>query len=310
MVVFFLLTVALSFRTGWAGAAGDGEPVKAVRDPHLVHFEICRDVPPIGFAPGQIKDWPGFITSLRSRLDDLPLGHETQFLINHLMPAMMNEDEKRVIVGQLNKLLKDREFHARLSDRVPFGEETQRLLALYRHSHTDEDLQRANRSIINDMIPETTRVSVEESKKFSKFRNMNCLTCHESWKERKPPSDLPGSEMSDIGRLEQMVAAQKLTPPPPPRAAADKVVANDEFLRQHETLKKFIVRADKRRNPAFLEAIHPEDPYTFKPLLKRLVCVDCHGKDREVDKIEHIDGKSHRIKFLYGPVEETFKETH
>ena len=302
--------MTLAFRGEWGWAAGEGEPVKVVRDPHLVHFEIGRDIPPIGFTIGRITDWPGLIRSLRSRLNDLPFGHETKFLINHLMPAVMNEDEKKVIVGELNKLLKDQEFPARIAARVAFSEETQRLLAQYRQAPTEENLQWANRGIINDLIPATPSVAVEEGKKYNKLRGINCLTCHESWKERKTPSDPPESEKSDIERLEQMVAAQKTTPPPPAQPVANKVVPNDEFLQQYENLKKFVVRADKRQNPAFIEAVHPEDPYTFKPLLKRLVCVDCHGKDREVDRIEHADGRAHRIKFLYGPIEETLKETH
>lgn len=310
LMVFLLLTVTFSFRGESVLSAGEGQPVKAVRDPHLVHFEIGRDIPPIGFAVDQIKEWPSFIKSLRSRLNDLPISRETQFLINHLMPTVVNEDEKKVVVGELNKLLLDKELYARVTGKMAFSAETQRLLAQYRHAPTEENLQWANRRIINDLIPETPVVSAETGRKYNKLRGINCLTCHESWKERKPYTDLHERARSDEERLEQMVATQRITPPPA-RAVVDKVVPDDDFLRQHETLKKFVVRTDKKRqNPALIEAVRPEDPYTFKPLLKRLVCLDCHGQDREVDRIEHPDGKSHRIKFFYGPIAETLNETH
>jgi hypothetical protein len=309
LVVFLFLTVTLSFPGESVLSAGEIQPVKAVRDPHLVHFEIGRDIPPIGFAVDQIKEWPGLIKSFRSRLNDLPISRETKFLINHLMPAVVNEDEKKVIVGELNKLLLDKELYARVTGKMAFSSETQRLLAQYRHAPTEENLRWANRRIINDLIPETPVVSVETGRKYNKLRGINCLTCHESWKERKPSTDLHERARSDEERLEQMVAAQKITPPPA-RAVVDKVVPDDDFLRQHETLKKFVVRSDKRQNPSLIEAVRPEDPYTFKPLLKRLVCLDCHGQDWEVDRIEHPDGKSHRIKFFYGPIAETLNETH
>ena len=107
-----------------------------------------------------------------------------------------------------------------------------------------------------------------------------------------------------------MISAQlihsRLSPPPKP----DKVRADDEFIRNYDNLKHFIIRPKLYGNPALIEAVHPENPYTFKPLLKRLVCLDCHAPDRDVDKIQHADGKTHRIKFLYGDVEQTHDQQH
>jgi len=302
--------MVLSFHAESLEAETQGQPAKAVRDPHLVHFEIGRDIPPVGFAVDQIKDWQGLITSLRKQLSDLPLGHGTKFLINHVMPAVMNEDEKKVIVGELNKLLQNRELHIRLAGRAAFSAETQGLRTQYRQAPTEENLQWLNRGVISDLIQGAPAVAAETGKKYNKLRGINCLTCHESWKESKPASGVGESDTSDNERLERMIAAQKITPPPAIQVASDKIVPDDEFLRQYEILKKFVVRTDKLQSAALLQAVHAENPYTFKPLLKRLVCVDCHGKDREVDRIEHADGKSHRIKFFYGPIEETLKETH
>jgi len=46
--------------------------------------------------------------------------------------------------------------------------------------------------------------------------------------------------------------------------------------------KTFIVRNDLASESTYLAAVHPEKPYTFKPLLERLVCVDCHDADSKV----------------------------
>ena len=53
--------------------------------------------------------------------------------------------------------------------------------------------------------------------------------------------------------------------------------------------KKMIRRAQgpKTKRGLFPEGSHPQNPYTFKPNLQRLVCVDCHGADS-------------RVKTLYG----------
>ena len=106
----------------------------------------------------------------------------------------------------------------------------------------------------------------------------------------------------------QMIKSAPPAPPPPPKSIP--FVADDAYLKHYNNLKKFIVRPDIHGNPLILEAVHPENPYTFKPLLKRLVCVDCHGPAREIDEIRHADGKTHKIKYLYGPIEKTFDEQH
>ena len=111
-------------------------------------------------------------------------------------------------------------------------------------------------------------------------------------------------------KLTELVKAQLINPGPLSPPKSGKIRADDEFIRNYDNLKKFIIRPNLHGNPVLIEAVHPEDPYTFKPLLKRLVCLDCHAPERDIDKIKHADGKSHRIKFFYGPIEETKDEKH
>ena len=65
-------------------------------------------------------------------------------------------------------------------------------------------------------------------------------------------------------------------------------------------LKSYIQRDKPEEMNAYLIAMRPDVPYTFKPLLKRLVCVECHSKDRKVNKVTGRDGKTKEIPIFYG----------
>jgi hypothetical protein len=65
-------------------------------------------------------------------------------------------------------------------------------------------------------------------------------------------------------------------------------------------LKKFIQRSDTKGEIPFFVAVHPENPYTFKPLLKKLVCIECHSRERKVDKVMGHNGKVKDIPIFYG----------
>lgn len=95
------------------------------------------------------------------------------------------------------------------------------------------------------------RLHLESKNKAYNGRQKLCVTCHEAW---VPES--PGWMGSGIHHPETA-------------------------MKPDGVWKKYIVRKDTHGMP-FLEAVQPADPYTFKPLLKRLVCVDCHGPDSKV----------------------------
>jgi hypothetical protein len=306
-----LVAVVYGGTASWAGSEAE-TPKKEVRDPHQVHFELGKDIPPIGFSVREIPDWPKFVKSLQSRMNLLPFSEEMIFLIEKLMPGLTSVDEKEVILSEINKFLKLPDFYSQMQAKVTFSETTEQLKAEYQRTRTEEDLQWLNRSIINDIIPKAPRVAVKEGKKYDKLRNINCLTCHEAWQPVKPVIK-PKAPLTKAERFAQMIQAQMIKPPPAPPPASPKsipFVADDEFLNQYNNLKKFIVKPNIHGNPLILEAVHPENPYTYKPLLKRLVCVDCHGPAREINEIRHAGGKTHKIKYLYGPIEETFDEKH
>ncbi len=301
--------------TSSAQSSGTTNAQKAAfRDPHLVHFEIGQDIPPIGFSIPEIKNWPDFVKGVQRNLKDLPFSHEMKFLIQSLIPTLISLDEKKVIVSEMNRFLVKPELYSQMTSKTTFSETTKELKETYLKSKTQEDLKWLNRSIINDLIPETPKVEVSEGKKFNKLRNINCLTCHEAWdaRQQRREGDVAATraDLKDLESLTEMISSQLIRPRPTPPPKPDKIRVDDEFLKNYENLKKNIIRPNLHGNPVLIEAVHPEDPYTYKPLLKRLVCLDCHAPGRDIDKIKHADGKTHRIKFLYGPVEETLDEKH
>jgi len=81
---------------------------------------------------------------------------------------------------------------------------------------------------------------------------------------------------------------------------AKNVKLDDDYMREFDKLKRFIVRPHAKGTPALLEAVHPENPYTFKPLLSRLVCLDCHGVDRGIEELMGADGKMRTPPIFYG----------
>ncbi|OGP65462.1 MAG: hypothetical protein A3K22_03885 [Deltaproteobacteria bacterium RBG_16_42_7] len=65
----------------------------------------------------------------------------------------------------------------------------------------------------------------------------------------------------------------------------------DTVMKPDGVWKKYIVRKEITSGSPYLDAVHPEKPYTFKPPLERFVCVDCHGPDSKVKVLYGLDTK-------------------
>ncbi len=98
-----------------------------------------------------------------------------------------------------------------------------------------------------------------QSKKTAyKGENRACLSCHEMWTPAKDARDKEGwFVMADVYH------------PNSARSPAG-------------VWKKLIVRPGVQPTYGTVEALRPSEPYPFKPLLKRLVCVECHGPDSKI----------------------------
>jgi hypothetical protein len=97
------------------------------------------------------------------------------------------------------------------------------------------------------------RLHLESKRTEYDGRQKMCVTCHEAW----VPAD-PGWMDSGVYH-------------------PDVVMDPKTFWRRNIQRKEIATGT-----PYLLDAFHPEKPYTFKPLLERLVCVDCHGPDSKV----------------------------
>ena len=117
-----------------------------------------------------------------------------------------------------------------------------------------------------DDILNLHRRHLESTKMAYQGLQRKCTTCHESMMPAEPEQSKPGYFV-ESGIFHPYTVQE-------PKGVWSKLIQ----------------RQNIQGNPDLLEAIHPEEPYTFKPNLKRLICVDCHGPDS-------------KIKVLYGTSE-------
>lgn len=102
------------------------------------------------------------------------------------------------------------------------------------------------------------RRHLESKKTAYEGKNRDCLTCHEMWTPTKNASEKEGwFVMADVYH-------------PNSARSPDGV------------WKKLIVRAGVTPNFTTVEALRPAEPYIYKPTLKQLVCVECHGPDSKI----------------------------
>jgi len=96
------------------------------------------------------------------------------------------------------------------------------------------------------------RIHLESKKTEYNGRQKMCVTCHEAWVPAEPG-------WMDSG-----------------------VHHPDAVMDPSAVWMRSIQRKDITTGLAYLDAVHPENPYTFKPLLQRLVCKECHGPDSRI----------------------------
>lgn len=108
-------------------------------------------------------------------------------------------------------------------------------------------------------IPNLHRLHLTSKKTAYKGENRDCLTCH----EMVAPSE--GKARKKEGWF-----------------AKGDVYHPNVMLAPEGVWKKLIVRTGVEPNYATVEALRTAEPYPYKPTLKRLVCVECHGTDSKI----------------------------
>ncbi len=305
--------LALAIMLGLFSSARAEEAVSAqgkkYPHPHTLHLSVMSQRTP-DFSANEIRNWPEFVRSLQGRLQAPPfqalLGPEARMLLGGIKPGALTEDDKTAVVDELNRLLADETVGSRTRSSINFSRETKEREAYYKKTQNPEDLKWLNRGIINDLFPQTSR-----KKKGAELKQITCITCHEAYKQEanentKEPAQTAVSEGDVMDCFSAAVAGGK---------TMDECIAMANKMKRsriepYGPLKNYIQRSNPDEMNPYLIAVHPEAPYTFKPLLKRLVCIECHSSDRKVDKITGRDGKIKEIPMFYGAESGKHKHKH
>lgn len=272
---------------------------KKYPDPHQLHLE-ARSEGSADFLVDEIGDWPGFIRTLQGRSQVLQLGPEAKMIIGTLRPEGIGDDEKIIVITIFNKLLLEKNLAARTKSIGQSGSETLKMQQAFKQNKGVAELKWLNRSILCDSFPQITR-----KQRIAELIKISCATCHEAWGLKawgqlnnvglKDPVKEAVSESSLSDCISKAIAGKKTV-----EECAEMVKAiRKSRIEPYGPLKNFIQRTGENEIP-LLAAVHSEDPYTFKPLLKRLVCLECHSRGRKVDRVMGSDGKVKTIKIFYG----------
>jgi len=282
--------------------AGAEEPVKKKKypHPHTVHLEAMSQTVP-DFFIDEISDWAAFSKSLQDTLKTLPFNPGARVVISSFKPEDLSSDEKSIVLNELNRLLKDETLGAQVRRIATFTGETRKLESNYLKTKNREDLKWMNRSILGDLFPQITR-----KERVGELKQITCATCHEAWGpkawgqvemgEVKEPYKDAVSESAVMECFSKAIAGEKTME----ECSEMANIIKKSRIEPYGPLKNFIQRSNYEGEIPLLVAVHPEDPYTFKPLLKKLVCLECHGQERKVTKVKGKDGKIKEIPIFYG----------
>ena len=108
-------------------------------------------------------------------------------------------------------------------------------------------------------IPNLHRLHLESKKTAYEGKNADCLTCH----EMVTPSETKAKKREGW-------------------FAKGDVYHPNWMQAPRDLWKKQIVRGGEGTQYAHVNALRPLEPYPYKPSLKRLVCVECHGPDSKI----------------------------
>ena len=302
--VYLLIALSLMALPGVCGSAWSEEATtkqkKQYPDPHRLHLE-ARSESSADFSIDEIGDWPGLLRSLQGKGASLQLDRQTKMILGVLKPEGLSGDDKAIVINILNGLLLEKSLASRARTLGQPGGETTKLQRTYATTKEVAGLKWLNRSVLCDSFPQLTR-----KKRSAELKKITCATCHEAfgataWGQLESAGAAnPGKETVSEGAvaacISQAIAGKKTID-----ECTEMVKAvRRSRIEPYGPLKNIMQRADADSEAAFFATVHPESPYPFKPLLKRLVCLECHSQNRKVDKVMGSDGRVKRIKIFYG----------
>lgn len=290
IAVISFIAFGLNAAIAWSEEGVVTKEGKKYPHPHTLHLEALSQRT-ADFSREEIKDWPNFLGSLQDKIQILPFSTEAKMAISGLKPQALSSDEKTIVVNEMNKLLVNKNLPSLLRSTVAFSSDTGKFESEYNKTKSKEDLKWLTRSIINDMFPQTTRVG-----KVKELKRMTCATCHEAYAPKEELKEAGIEEKAVMECFSKAIAGERGM-----EECIEKAkILSESKIQPYGPLKLFIQRNNTEGDVPLLVAVHPEEPYTFKPLLKRLVCIECHSRERKVDKVMGRDGKVKEISIFYG----------
>jgi len=282
------------WNAAWAGEGITPEK-KKYPHPHAVHLDIVEQGVP-QFAIEEIRTWPEFLRSFQTKLELFSLGTEVRRLASRARPGTVTADEKAVLVGELNRLLRQPNAGIRGQQAAPASAETTEAAARYRKTGAQDDLTWLHRNLIVDVFPQIARKARDPE-----LPQITCVTCHEGFAPagNGRAEGLVGPDADEravAACLGKAVAEGRSIQECLARAAALRATRIESRGPLSGIVQKRLAEGDS----SLLAAVRLEDPYTFKPLLKRLVCTQCHGHGRTVERVKGRLGETKGIPIFYG----------
>jgi len=291
LIITTLFTaVGILYGTAWTEEQVTKSKKKYLH-PHSLHLEAMGQKA-ADISVNEVKDWPDFLRSLQGKLQVLPLSEEGRMFISGLKPGSVNDDDKTAVVNELNRLLADEALGSRIKNILILSNESRKAESAYIKTKSADDMKWFNRNVISDIFPQIPRKA-----KGTELKKITCATCHEGYAKAE-------KDVREAGINEGVVMACFS------KAMAGDVAIDDCMekanmlksakIQPYGPLKNYIQRKNSEGEQPFLVAVHPENPYTFKPLINKLLCLECHGQDRKVTKVKGKDGKMKDIPIFYG----------
>ena len=278
----------------WAGEEIPPQK-KKFPHPHAVHLEIVEQSTP-ELVIEEIARWPEFVRSFQTKLELFFLGAEVRRLLARARPETLTADEKAIVVGELNRLLRQPNAGIRGGQAAPASAATKEAGARYRKTQAPDDLRWLHRNLIGDVFPQIAR-KVRDTE----LPPITCVTCHEGYAptERRRAGGLAAPDVDERTVVECLAKAVA------EGGSIQECLAKAEALRAARIeplgpLGGMIRKRLPEGDIPLFAAMRPEEPHTFKPLLKRLVCTQCHGHGRTVDRVKGPQGEMKGIPLFYG----------
>jgi hypothetical protein len=278
----------------WAGEEIPPQK-KKFPHPHAVHLEMVEQSTP-EFAVEEIANWAEFLRSFQTKIELFSLGADVRRLVSRARPETMNADEKAIVVSELNRLLGQPNAGIRGKQAAPASAETRKAAARYRKTRAPDDLRWLHRNLICDFFPQIARKT-----KDSELPPITCVTCHEGY----APAEQPRAEGLAAPDADERAVAECFAKAVAEGRSIQECLARAEALKAARIespgpLRGIVQKRLPEGEIPLFAAMRPEDPNTFKPLLKRLVCTQCHGQGRTADRVKGRKGEMKAIPLFYG----------